>query len=69
MVDAVGGAALAALAGLPPSGAWPFIAASALVQHCSPALSAPLLLATASAPEPTEHRPSPEPPTRNKISV
>ena len=31
MVDAVGGAALAALAGLPPSGAWPFIAASALV--------------------------------------
>ena len=31
MVDAVGGAALAALAGVPPAGAWPFIVASALV--------------------------------------
>ena len=31
MVGAVGGAALAVFAGLPPSGAWPFIAASALV--------------------------------------
>jgi uncharacterized membrane protein len=31
LVDAVGGAALAASGGLPPAGAWPFIVASALV--------------------------------------
>jgi drug/metabolite transporter (DMT)-like permease len=31
LVDAVGGAALAAAGGLPPAGAWPFIIASALV--------------------------------------
>jgi drug/metabolite transporter (DMT)-like permease len=31
LVDGVGGAALAAFAGLPPAGAWPFIIASALV--------------------------------------
>ena len=30
LVDAVGGAALAAAGGLPPAGAWPFIVASAL---------------------------------------